>query len=144
MYISILFFLVHNRKNSILPLKMNDSNKLIKSLEVWHQFCKFILTWSEHSQVIVNDRIYTEEKWLGNLNRWGYLCFWKVATIYSDTHWNCHCEKKNCQSRWRYKSELKIQLKSNFPFKWLANIDVKFEKNVVNDHSWESYIPADH
>ena len=69
MYISILSFLVHNRKNSILPLKMNDSNKLIKSLEVWHQFYKFILTWSEHSQVIVNDCIYTEEKWLGNLNR---------------------------------------------------------------------------
>lgn len=25
-----------------------------------------------------------------------------------------------------------------------ANVDVKCEMNAVNDHSWESYAPADH
>ena len=39
---------------------------------------------------------------------------------------------------------MKIELKSNFTFKWFANVDVKFGMNVVNDHSWESYTPADH
>lgn len=52
--------------------------------------------------------------------------------------------KKNVNQRWRYKSELKIELKSNFTFKWFANVDVKFGMNVVNDHSCEGYTPADH
>lgn len=123
---------------TILALRTNDSNKWIQSSEVWHQFCKFILTWSEHSQMVVNDGT-TEEKWIDNLNKWVYLHSWIVATIYSNSHWGCYCGEKTVNQRWRYKSKWKIELKSNFTFKWFANVDVNFEMNVVNDHSWEFY-----
>lgn len=88
--------------------------------------------------------MYTEEKWIGNLNGWVYLHYWMVATIYSNTRWGCHCLKKIVNQRWRYKSKLETELESNFTFKWFANVDVKFGMNVVNDHSWESSTPADH
>ena len=88
--------------------------------------------------------VHTEEKWIGNLNKWVYLHSWMVVIIYSNTHCSCHYEKKIVNQRWRYKSELKIELKSNFTFKWFAIVDVKFRMNVVNDHSCESYTPADH
>lgn len=53
-------------------------------------------------------------------------------------------KKKIVNQRWRYKSKLETELESNFTFKWFANVDVKFGMNVVNDHSWKSYTPADH
>jgi hypothetical protein len=87
---------------------------------------------------------HREEEWIDNLNRWIYLYYWMVATVYSNSHLVCHCGEKIVNQRWRYKSKLKIELKSNFTFKWFVNVDVEFEMNGINDQSWESYTPADH
>lgn len=84
-----------------------------------------------------------EEKWIGNLNRQVYLHYWMVAT-FTQILTEVPLFKKKLSIKDEDKSKLEIELKSNFTFKWFANVDVKFGMNVANDHSWESYTPADH
>lgn len=99
--------------------------------------------WPEVNIPMRLGRIAPEKESAKTLSRWDRRPSWKVAAIRSNSYWACQGEKIVNQ-RWWYKNELKIELKSNSLFKWFANLDVKFGMNVVNDHSRESYVPADH